>query len=352
MIRIAERVIEAAKDFSEAKRGDERQQLPGFWRASSMGMCARQQAYDFKGLRSEWERTGEKHMGLEDGHVHEADVIARILALPGVEEVAQNRRVRKMFKSAQGTVVKIAGTPDLEIKDNGEYVVVEVKALQDNTFQEVKRAGEPPEKYKAQLLTYLLLLKCQAGVLYIKNRNTSEVLDFEIFMTDERKRALLKRQLWIQKLVDEKKLPPREYQLGSPECFWCPHNKRCWPSNNFKGYIHKKGAEKGIMVDLEDEKPKHKFLVAARTFEEAKRKIAVLESVQNEAKAQLEHIMKKYKADGISASGYSAKWIFSETSHPDSKVIKNLIASGAIPVVQGSSSYIRVDLPKGKKAKE
>lgn len=349
---LAERVLESAEKYSDAQRGESRKQLKGFWRASSMGLCARLQAYDFLGFHTEHQESNEKRLSLEDGHVHEADVIGRILSLKGVDEVSQNQNIRKAFKLKNGDVLKIAGTPDLEIVDNGKYIIVEVKALQDSTFQEVRRENVCPEKYAMQCKVYLVLRGKKHGIVYIKNRNNSNVIAFDITLTKEDRKAILKRQMWIQSFVRNKKLPPREYPVGSQECFYCNHNRRCRPANKFKGYIHKKtGAQKNVTVDLSDEDSKSRFIVAAKGFESAKRKIDALTTLMTEAKDRLERLLRKYKADGIEADGYSVKRISPEQKEiPDPEYVKKLLSKTNLPMVLRSSNpYIRVDLPKGSK---
>lgn len=349
---LAERVIAHAREFTLKKRGDSwRKQEKGYWRASMMGLCARQQGYSFVGVSDERKDMGTKSMSLEDGHVHEKEIIDRILGLPFVKLVAENQLVKSVFKTKKGKSLKIAGTPDLQITDAKEPVVIEIKALQDSTFDEVKSSNTPPEKYVTQLKVYLLLLKRKWGELYIKNRNNSDVVSFKVELSAEDKKRILKRQMWIQSFIDQKKYPPREYQLGSQECFYCPYSQRCWQGKKFHGYIHKKGDEKGIQADLSDEESKHEFIKAVKTFEQAKRKIENLTPIQDEAKDKIETMMEKFKADGLFADGYSARMVFSESKRPDPQVLKSLVESKKIPLITSSSSYVRINLPKGQRAR-
>ncbi len=348
---LAERVKAHSREYQEAKRGKEfRKQLPGYWRASSMGKCARLQAYDFLGFEKKEIEPIHKAWSLEDGHLHEGDVIERICSLPQVKKIADNKVIKRTFKTASGKELKIAGTPDLLVSDGGMQELIEVKALQDAAFQEVVRKDEPPRPYVVQALVYCILLNMKKATLFFKSRNRSDPISFEVELTKDEKKSILKRQLWIQKYIDHKKLPPREFQLGSQECFYCPHSKRCHQGKQFKGYIHKKEGQKNIDVDLSEEpKAQSVFMVAAKTYEKAKRQIEELSVVQDEAKEKLERLLKKYKADGLYAQGYSAKRVFSETSRPDSTAIKALVKKGMIPMIKGATDYIRVDLPRGKK---
>lgn len=317
-----------------------------------MGLCARQQGYAFVKTPTEREETGSKSMSLEDGHVHEKEIIDRIRELPNVKVISENAPILAKYPTKTGKVLKVAGTPDLHITDAGEAIIIEIKALQDSAFTEVKTTQLPPEKYVLQLKTYLVLLKKKLGELYIKNRNNSEVVSFKVELTPEDRKRILKRQLWIQSFIEQKKLPPREYTLGSQECFYCPYSKRCWPNQKFKGFIHKRGDEKGIQVDLSEEESKHKFINAVKTYENAKRRIEALEPILTETKEKLERLMKKYKADGIFAEGYTARMIFKENTRPDPVILKKLIEKKKIPLVTSTSSYPQVYLPKGTKNKE
>lgn len=350
----AERIKSYANAATLRKRGtDWRKQLKGYWRASSMGMCGRQQAYDFLGFRIMDERDGsDRAWSLEDGHLHEGDIIDRFKDMKDITLVSSNEVVKRTFKTKNGITVNIAGTPDAIIKDKGVLLVVEIKALQDYAFQEVKRKNEAPEKYVTQLKTYLLLHKIERGVLLIKNRNNSDVLSFEYTLSAEDKAKLLKRQVLLQRYVDSEKMPPRDYQLGSQECFYCPHNKRCHEGKTFKGYIHKKDDAKEVQVDLSEEpKAQKTFMVAAKTYEQAKRKMDELSTVQSDAKETLEKLMKHYKADALSAQGYTARSVVSSGHDmPDPIVLKRMVEEGKIPTVKSrGSQYIRVDLPRGTK---
>lgn len=348
---LAERVKAHASEFTLKKRGkDFRKQEKGYWRASTMGLCARQQGYAFVGGAEERRNIGTRAMSLEDGHVHEKEVIERIRELPGVKLLADNELVKASFPTKSGRSLKIAGTPDLRVSDSKEEIVIEIKALQDAAFDEVQNTGIPPEKYVTQLKVYLILLKKKFGELFIKNRNNSEVISFKVTLTPEDKKRILKRQLWIQSFIEQKKFPPREYQLGSQECFYCPFSQRCWQGQKFHGYVHKRGAEKGIQVDLSEEQEKHEFIKAVKTFEQAKKKIEGLAPIQNEAKTKIERMMKKFKADGIFAEGYTARMIFSESKRPDPEMLKKFIESKKIPLVTNSSSYVRINLPKNEPA--
>lgn len=353
---LAERIAEHASEFTKKVRGrgaGYRKHDEKSWRMSSLGRCARQQAYSYLGTAPDEEyRSDTKTMSLEDGHLHEGEIIARICALPNMKLVAENKPCKRKLKTKSGLEMIWAGTPDLELKDNGEPVIVEIKALQDYAFSELKKSGEPSAEYVTQLRGYMIIKKAKRGILVVKSRNTSEILSFDYEWDSAEMKALMRRQAKIQSLVNKGKLPNREYSLGDRACFYCAYSKQCWPGKEFKGYIHEGDKKAGVSIDLDDE-PEHKskFITAVKLFEKAKNAAEVAEAEKVLAKDRLEQLLTKFKAHKIAANGYSAfRVINKDSEEPDRQIIKELVASGKIPTkVKPGASYVRVSLPKKKK---
>lgn len=352
MTSLAERVIANAEEYErEIRPANYRERDKGSFRVSWLGLCAKQQGYAYLNTKEDrLPQVGTRLMSLGDGHVQEEEIANRILKTPGIELVRQNYPHRKKYRLKDGTELFLYGTPDLEIMDDGEPYIIEIKALQETAYSETERTGEPPSQYVTQLHGYLLLCEVKKGVLYIKNRNSSEVMSFEYELTPEKKIEILKRQFKIQKLVNQEKLPEREFQIGSRECFYCPYSKQCWPGEDFKGYIH--GKTHGVHVDLDDEPAaKNQFLTAVKMYDRANKEVKRAEDEIRIAKEQIELLLKEYKADGVEAGGYSAKTVTSTRYIPDKVLVAALVKEGKITQKEVVSSYIRVDLPKALKEK-
>lgn len=214
----------------------------------------------------------------------------------------------------------------------------EHKAINHFTFQRYCNE-EYPLDYLTQCTFYLIgLQKLQPeideGILLLKNKNTSQYLEFllsydssddilvvkEVITSSGKRRDgeiflnlyrnALKRFEEIEKHRIEKTLPDRQYELGNWHCDYCPYGEICWEDydEEFAQF------SKGIELDSETAE-------LARQYRDVLLHIKELEKIQDRLKESIKKIMKKAKV----SKGRAGELLLSLTIKRHSFFDNNLI---------------------------
>jgi len=111
----------------------------------------------------------------------------------------------------------------------GELAVVEFKSANERNFKEMDTNNIPKAEYVEQIQLYLHFLSIPYGIIIVENKNTQDVLEFFIEYNEKQSMKLLSRIEYINKCVNEKKLPSRPF--SSPKCYecrFCDYKEICW----------------------------------------------------------------------------------------------------------------------------
>lgn len=119
-------------------------------------------------------------------------------------------------------------------------VVVDMKTIKADKFEELNEDGLPHHYYMVQLMIYANVLDCAYGILIYENKNTQETKSFKIERSSDELFPEVVRQAnemnAMMNVLDENGNvvhllpPPRPLTKKSEECSWCQYKKMCHKS--------------------------------------------------------------------------------------------------------------------------
>lgn len=283
---------------------------------------------------------------LEDGLLHEQG-LRDLLTKAGVTLLPPSTTAIRY--KVTGTDIMISGRPDILVTQDGALMgVIEVKAVKDATFQTYKdNPSLIPPWYWHQLAYYMVVLQASQGLLLIKNRDTSEWLP-DFLPTSGIHHAV--RDLgWAQAIIGRDSLLLKDLAEGRRpntltcmqkatefnECRYCAARRSCYITDSTEDTV-----EKVAPLDLssiEDEAQPVPALAALSTnlkevirlTKEVNSLGALLDVKRDSIQTSLQELG---KTKVIVDTGSAVMVAGSSRSYPDSAVVKQLVASGAIPV--------------------
>jgi CRISPR/Cas system-associated exonuclease Cas4 (RecB family) len=114
--------------------------------------------------------------------------------------------------------------------DNG-VIIVELKSISDSGFNYLNRTGAK-EAHIMQLTLYMHIMGIKQGMLLYENKNTQEMKEFIIGYDADLAQKIIEKIKSANKHVDEKTLPPKEFERTDFECRYCDYADLCWPVKN------------------------------------------------------------------------------------------------------------------------
>ena len=122
------------------------------------------------------------------------------------------------------------GYCDANVEFNGTVVPVEIKTVNEVSFEYIKSSRRARDYHVGQLLIYMHVEQKPLGVVLYENKNTHELLAIPIKMTPE-------RQEWVDETLDwcrvvyqsylDDKMPAVPYRSNSKICRSCPLKSEC-----------------------------------------------------------------------------------------------------------------------------
>jgi hypothetical protein len=214
----------------------------GVLRASSIGRCARSISYRALGYQAAGV-SGRSQMAMDDGRLHEDNLIARIMAL-GHPVRDRQREVRTEYPPIVGHVDGIVEIYSVEY-------LLEIKTANHFEFEKIRKEGverSHPEYY-AQVQFYINRLGLSRAIVLLKNRSNA-ALHEELIPGDSRYyQRILDRATRLWESIQRHELFEREYSRESRQCAWCRYNHYCWPEVDFE---HAESGGRAARVLVED----------------------------------------------------------------------------------------------------
>ena len=193
------------------------------------------------GRKIYWKKLTKKTGGissatfLNDGHLHEHSMLANIKAgLPDNCElyIAENTKEGKIVLPE----FEIIGHLDAIISIDGISYGVECKSVKQAMWKRIKEEQEIPDEWYGQVQGYMVLWQMDRWYIFVKHRETSNVLmpirvDKDLDYMAERLNKLSdikKRIINNLEQPNRERAHPKEY-----ECLWCPKGNNigdgsCW----------------------------------------------------------------------------------------------------------------------------
>ena len=220
----------------------------GTIRMSMVEGCPRQQAYVIMNYDADYEESGRSQIAADDGNLHEADVVNRLLQA-GYRCWNYGEDQAMVYLDKDG--VRFRGHPDLfmELQD-GEVVGVELKGYRDEIFKAFCIGAHSPERGLYIVTNYDRLTKrpfplmgqiqmylhsdtaveygIERWVLLMKNKNTADLAEFIVEKDTEYLDKLIRKWKGFWGYTEAGRLPDRFFADDSNECRRCVFREKCW----------------------------------------------------------------------------------------------------------------------------
>lgn len=134
----------------------------------------------------------------------------------------------------------ISGHTDAWIKvyslenPNGLDYLVELKSAFSKSFEWMAKNNKPKKEHRDQLTFYLHLVRkmgipIERGIIFVENKDTQEVWEFELEYDPKLGQALEDKANWCISLAHERKLPPipPQHTPSYYKCSICDYNFYC-----------------------------------------------------------------------------------------------------------------------------
>lgn len=284
-------ILEVLDNYLENKGKEVQRDLGRPWfRCSEAGDCSREIAYRIKGIKS-LPTPPDKVRLLGDGDYHCASIkslFSRVTRVIG-EEKAVSKRIR-----VGNVVIEVRGHLDFISKDpvTKELFVVECKGINHFSFQELKKKGIVSPKYISQTQLYLYLSGIHKGLILIKNKNNSELYPHWIELDKREVIRLLHKFAHIHYCLQQNKLPQKEYQQGSKECWQCSQVHTCRGKRIIRENPYK-SKDKVLDFDTKDTKGT-KLLMAAELYSKGVETIKEGEKLKANSREVIDNILDRY----------------------------------------------------------
>lgn len=114
---------------------------------------------------------------------------------------------------------------------NNQRIVVEIKSCRSEMFLARKMYEKPKDDHYRQIQLYMDALQIDYGMIIYEDKNSQELLIFDINIDRQYLDDLYKTYTKIINLHKEKKLPNRPYRsITSKACSGCLAKEVCWSS--------------------------------------------------------------------------------------------------------------------------
>jgi hypothetical protein len=312
--------------------------------------CEREIYYDMKFPDKKTPLTSGSLVLFDDGRLHESDIRRRlrtVLRSPEKElfddELSCRGKIdNKVYIKSCGDQLG-EGMPDPEFMRDGKDPILELKSVNEYSYQEMAAKGVIPQSYYDQVQYYLYLEGLRWAIILIKNRNSNghekgalPFLEF-VILADPERQALIRGGLRTTKdCVDNSIMPPRPFLRESTKCSYCRFKRECW------------GPEKEapvMEVSAEPvERPSQEILEGAmRLCAQLAGQMKDLEAQQSEAKSVIETYFKATKEKELIVGNIKASYSVFNKTVLDKNALLHLI---------GKDLYIEVSQPVRKEVEK
>lgn len=207
---------------------------------STIGMCQRKIVFDM--LMVPKDMPNERLMRIfENGHsLHQR--YERLFQDMGI--LIQDE-MKLEFGDISGHTDAWIRIHDIENLDGKDYLV-ELKSAFSKSFEWMSKKNRPKKEHYDQLTFYLHLVQkmgypIREGIIFVENKDTQEVWEYNVSYDEERAKTLEKKADWCISLAKERKVPPipPRHVPSYYKCAICDYNFYC-----HAGSVKKNGEER------------------------------------------------------------------------------------------------------------
>lgn len=122
----------------------------------------------------------------------------------------------------------IRGHADGVFEWDGKKILLEIKSCNQDVFDNRVMFKKPKDEHVAQANLYAHILGLDYVWIMYENKNTQELLVFELPTNATKAKNIIKKWGRTYELFKEGLLPERPYKEISDECQWCDMHKVCY----------------------------------------------------------------------------------------------------------------------------
>ena len=185
--------------------------LRGIWRCMSCG-----------------ERFGEGHrLGIKNPQLEDGWACQCSSTLPLQYEEITVRSEMYNFEGHVDTVIDVRGTDFALPNDDLNVYVVDYKTMKDDLFTKLRSAKH---EHVVQTNIYMWLLDLKAAVVLYENKDNQSIKEMFVPRDDELIAKTKKDSLWLQRVLEKRKLPPRPpgFNRSGFPCRFCEFSRICY----------------------------------------------------------------------------------------------------------------------------
>lgn len=220
---LAEALAKAIDDSIENGLSGKYKKIGGF-HPSNTNDCARYLVYLFRGTFVPSDVSARLQRIFDNGHATHSRLYGYLeqMGILIADEVPINTILKY-----EDYEIPIEGTTDGLINWQGEKII-ELKSISDAGFAQRRLFKKPKADHYKQIQIYMMASDINSGFVIYENKNTQQILVFEVTKDEEFMNKLLKKYGKIYKAFKEGKLPKRYKSPSSEHCRYCNLKDHCW----------------------------------------------------------------------------------------------------------------------------
>lgn len=201
----------------------------GGFHPSNTNDCARYLVYQFRGIYIPSDVSARLQRIFDNGHATHERLYGYFEKM-GIL-IADEVPVNTVLNWKDKYEVPIEGTTDGLINWNGEKII-ELKSIADAGFAQRRLFNKPKADHYKQIQIYMAATGVDSGFVIYENKNTQQILTFEIHKDEEFLDKLFKKYAKIYKAYKDDKLPKRYKSPTSEHCKYCNLRDFCWSDSD------------------------------------------------------------------------------------------------------------------------
>lgn len=123
---------------------------------------------------------------------------------------------------------RVSGRMDgiLRAPDGDWSAILELKSANKRDYTKMQNTGPLP-KHVVQVMLYMALTPIKDSLILVECKDNQDVSIFPVAYVEAEGEKTLRRVQTLVECADARRLPPREYEATSRECYWCYFKNLC-----------------------------------------------------------------------------------------------------------------------------
>lgn len=159
----------------------------------------------------------QTYLKFEEGNNTHKSLVEDLFKLGIVKAVEISIPENELFKGRADAIVSI----------ENQLYVVEIKSVNNRTFEKLVSEGKPDAGFLMQIQLYLFYFNIDRGIILIKNKDTQELREFIVKKDMELINNILTYFEMLKQQIINDELPDKPENLPRWKCGYCPYGEIC-----------------------------------------------------------------------------------------------------------------------------